>query len=139
MYLIFLEGVAVDENIVKVGCTEHVQVVTNAIVDKVLEGGWGVGEAERHYRIFEMPVTRTKGCFPFFTLSHLDLVIPLAKVKFGVPLGFGEAVESFPYRWQRVVIFYGKFIEATIIDAEMECSIAFLTNRTGAPAGEELT
>jgi hypothetical protein len=69
-----------------------------------------------------MPVTCTKGCFPFFTLSHSDLIVPLAKVKFGVSRGFGNAVESFPDKRQWVAVFYGKFIEATIIDAETACS-----------------
>jgi hypothetical protein len=67
MELMFFEGVTVDENIVKVGCTEHIKVVTDAIVNKVLEGGWRIGKAERHHCISEIPVTCTKGCFPFFT------------------------------------------------------------------------
>jgi hypothetical protein len=71
-----------------------------------------------------MPVTRTKSCFPFFTLSYSDLIIPLTKVEFGVPIGFGEAVESFPDERQRIAVFYSKFIKATIIDAETECSIS---------------
>jgi hypothetical protein len=126
MYLMFLKGFAIDENIIKVGCTEHIKVVTDAIVDKMLEGGWRVGEAERHYRIFEMLVTHTEGCFLFLPLSHSYLFIPFAKIEFGIPLGFGEVVESFPYKRQRVAVFYGKFIKAPIIDAERECSIGLL-------------
>jgi hypothetical protein len=124
IHLMLLKGVAVNENIVKGGCTEHIKVVTDAIVNKVLEGGLRIDKAERHHRIFEMPVTCAKDCFPFFTLSYSDLVILLAKVKFGVPFVFGEAVESLPDERQRVAVLDGKFIEATIIDGETEFSIS---------------
>jgi hypothetical protein len=46
VYLIFFEGVDIAKNIVKVGCTEHVKVVKDAVIDKVLEGGWHIGKAE---------------------------------------------------------------------------------------------
>src|SRR6266571_4311324 len=41
-----------------------------------LEGCWGIGKTEVHYRWFEKPISGFKGCFVFVAFTNTDIIIP---------------------------------------------------------------
>lgn len=70
MYAVFFEGVRIHEAVVDVGSAEVIEVIAQYVVDEVLEGNWGIGEAESHYCVLVMPKSCPKCVFPFLTFCH---------------------------------------------------------------------
>lgn len=84
----FLEGVRVNEEVVEVGGAEQIQLFVEADVDEMLEGGRGISQAERDYRILWVAVACSKCGLPFCSFCHAYLVVALSQVQLCVPLGF---------------------------------------------------
>jgi hypothetical protein len=92
---VLFEVVAVDQDIVKVGGTEYIEVGAEDVIDEVLEGGWGICESERHNQRFEEAIAGTEGGFPFFAFCYSKEVVGTSHVELGIDLGLLEAVKSF--------------------------------------------
>ena len=75
--------VAVDEDVIEIDNDEDVQVGPERIIDEALEGGWGVGQAERHHEVFELAVPGTKCCFPLMPLCDSNEVVTVLEIDFG--------------------------------------------------------
>jgi hypothetical protein len=67
---VFLQGVQIDQDVIQVTDDEFVHHITEVVVHQVLEACRCVGQAKRHYEVFEKPVTCSESCFPFFALSN---------------------------------------------------------------------
>lgn len=79
---IFLQRVGVDQEVIEVGGEELVEEIAERIVHEVLEGAWGIAEAERHNLVLEEAVATAKSRFPFFPLSHPEEIIAVPHVQF---------------------------------------------------------
>lgn len=70
MVPVFLKEIAIDLNINEVDHTELVQVFTENIVNKVLEGTQGIGKAEPHNGIFKKAVLVAEFCLSLFSCCY---------------------------------------------------------------------
>ncbi len=96
--LVFSNGVAVNQDVVKVGGDKVVQEGSEYVIDKVLKRRGSVGKAIGHHQGFKEAVAGAKGRLPLFSLGHADQVVGVPYVEDGVVTGFGETVQGFSYQ-----------------------------------------
>jgi len=78
VFLVFLQGAAVYQDVVEVGSAEVVQEGSEYVVDKSLEVGGRIREAEGHDQRLEESVTGPEGSLLFLPSGHPDevMVVP---------------------------------------------------------------
>src|SRR3954465_4814128 len=106
MLTVRFEVRTIDQNVVEVYDYAIVEQRAEDIVDELLEGSWGIGEAERHHREFIMSIACPESCFWYVFVLNADLVVAGAEVKFGENFRTLDAVEDFINMGERVSIFY---------------------------------
>ena len=89
-----LRVLAVDQNIIKVGCAEYVELGAECLIDIALEGGWSVGESKGHDKKFEEAISGSEGGFPFIARFDSNQVVCVADVDLGDYLGSRDAGEG---------------------------------------------
>src|SRR3954447_8802552 len=128
MVAVGIEVRTIDQDIVEVNYNVVVEERTEDVVDKTLEGGRGVGEAERHYCEFVMTIARAKGRLWNILILDADLVVARAKVEFGEYFGALDSIKDLIYARKRVPIFDGQFVQCSIVDTHPQDSV-FLFNK----------
>ena len=63
-----------DEDVIDVGRTELVEVLSQRVVDVSLESSWRTSQTKRGNQLLEKPISRTKGSFPLVPFLDTDLV-----------------------------------------------------------------
>ncbi|KIM67393.1 hypothetical protein SCLCIDRAFT_108217, partial [Scleroderma citrinum Foug A] len=63
-------------------------------VDKLLEGSWGIGEAERHHLPFIGAVASAEGGFPLITLGDANQMVCMPKIDFSIDLHLTRGVKE---------------------------------------------
>src|SRR3954467_9252964 len=111
MVVMGIEVRTIDQDIVEINYNAVVKERTEDVVDKTLEGGRGVGEAERHYRELVITVARTKGRLWHVFILDADLVVARAKVEFGKYFGALDSIKDLIYARERVPILDGQFVQ----------------------------
>ena len=53
MFFVFLQGLAIDQDVVEIGCTRDVEERAEYIVNVVLKRAGSIGQSKRHDQIFE--------------------------------------------------------------------------------------
>ena len=84
----------INEDVVEVDHDAHVQHVGKDAVDKTLERGGGVGEAERHNQPLEGAVAGAEGGLPFVSFGNADQMIRMPEIKLGVNLSSAWGFEQ---------------------------------------------
>src|SRR6266699_6153668 len=118
MFLILLQRAAVYEDVIKEGCAEDVQKVSDGVIYEMLETAGGVGEAKRHDLVFEMAVSRPECCLPLLPFGNAEVVVAIAKVEFSVPLRLLQASQRFLDQRERVPVLYCHLVQAPVINTE---------------------
>jgi len=95
LLLVFLQGVAIDEDVIKEGSEEVVKELVEYIIDQGLEVGWRIGKAEWHYQRFKKTIPCPEGCFPFLSLGHPYQVVGTTDVQGGEVFGLREWYQRF--------------------------------------------
>src|SRR3954451_15861605 len=116
MVAVGIEVRTIDQDIVEVNYNAVVEERTENIVDKTLESGRGVGEAERHHCELVMTVARAKGRLWHIFILNADLVVARAKIEFGKYFGALDSVEDLIYARERVPILDGQFVQYSIVN-----------------------
>ena len=78
--------VAEDEDVVQIYNNKDIGHVADDVVHEMLKGGWGVGHTKGHYEVFDQPVSRTKGCFPFVSWGYPNVVVARSDIYLGEDL-----------------------------------------------------
>src|SRR3954469_14490804 len=73
----------IDQDVVEINYNVVVEERTEDIIDKALEGGRGIGEAEGHHCELVMTVACAEGRLWHVFILNTDLVVTRAKVEFG--------------------------------------------------------
>src|SRR3954451_5669945 len=118
----------VDQDIVEINYNAVVEERAEDVVDKTLEGGRGIGEAERHYCELVMTVARTKGRLWHILILDADLMVARAKVEFRKYFGTLDSIKDLIYMRERVPILDGQFVQCLIVDTHSQASV-FLFNK----------
>ena len=63
-------------------------------------------------------------------------MVCMPQIYFGVDVGFTWGIQKVSNKRKRVPIFFRKFVETAIVNAEAEGSILLFDERMGAPCGE---
>jgi len=95
LLLVFLQGVAIDEDVIKEGSAEVVEELAEYIIDQVLEVSWRIGKAEWYYQRFKKAIPCPEGCFPFLSLGRLYQVVGITDVQGGEVFGLRESYQRF--------------------------------------------
>jgi hypothetical protein len=64
------------------------------IIRHSLKGCWGIGETEKHNGGLKQPFASFEGGLPLVSFLYVDVVIPPANVKLGVPLFAREVMDE---------------------------------------------
>lgn len=84
----FFQLVGVDEDVFDLGSAEDFQVLSQSVVNEVLEVRGSVGETEWHYQVCEMAEARSEGSLPFLPLRHLHQLVASSEVQLCYHLAF---------------------------------------------------
>jgi len=95
LLLVFLLGVAIDEDVIKEGSAEVIEELAEYIIDQGLEVGWRIGKAKWHYQRFKKAIPCPEGCFPFLPLGHPYQVVGTTDVQGGEVFGLRESHQCF--------------------------------------------
>ena len=93
--LVFIQGVAIDKDVVKEGSIEVVEELVEYIVDQSLEVSWRIGQAKWHHQRFKKAILCLEGCLLFLPLGHLYQVIGTADVQGGEVFCLCESHQHF--------------------------------------------
>jgi hypothetical protein len=85
MFLVFFKSIAVNEGIIKVYSTKSVKIGSENIIDKMLEGYWGIGETKWHNQRLEKAISGLEGSLLFLPFCYLNEVIGPINVQFHKP------------------------------------------------------
>ena len=102
---------------------------------EALEGGGGVGEAEGHDCVLEVPIASTEGGLGDVLGVNANLVVTMAQVNLGENCGAVEAVEEFVHSREGVPILNGDVVKATVVDAKAEGPIPLADEQDGGAIG----
>ena len=92
-------------------------MLTENIVDVVLEGSWRVGQAKRHDEELEGIIAAAKSSLPFVTRLDTKEMVSAAQVNLGKDLSAGKALEQ-EVDWRNgVLVLAGAHVELTVVDA----------------------
>ncbi|KIN94662.1 hypothetical protein M404DRAFT_167671 [Pisolithus tinctorius Marx 270] len=83
----FLDMLLMGFLISRVDSHTDIQHVHKDGIHKVLEGSWGIGEAEGHYQPLIGSILSLKGSLPFITQGNLDKMVSMPKINLSIDLG----------------------------------------------------
>ena len=104
---------------------DDVQHVDEDGVDKSLECCRSISETEGHYQPFIRPIAGAESCSPLISGCNPDKVVHVPEIYLGVDLCLAGGVQKVGDQGEWVAIFFGNFIEASKVNAELERTILF--------------
>lgn len=93
MFQVSKKGRVVDEYIVEENNHKLSQEWPEEVIHGFLESGYGIGQAEGHYRELIMTVVGVECCFWDILIVHANLVEPLPEVQLGEPRSITDLVQ----------------------------------------------
>ena len=133
--LVLLYVTREDQDVVQVDDDEGIEMGAKNIVHKALEGSGGVGEAERHDGVLEMPIPSPEGGLGNVLGVDADLVVAMTQVDLGKNRGTMEAVEEFINAGKGVAVLNGDVVKAAVVNAQTEGTIFFADKEDGGAVG----
>src|SRR4051812_30082516 len=115
MMIVGLKVRTIDQDVVEVNYNAVVKKRVENIIDKSLECGRDVGEAERYHSKFVVTVACTKSRLWYVFVLDMDLVIAGAEVEFREYLCALNSVKDLINTKERVLIFDGQFVQCPIV------------------------
>jgi hypothetical protein len=76
-----------DQNVIKVGNTGMIPILSQDMVDKILKRGQSVAQTKGHQDVFVVAIASPEDCLPFVALFHTDMGKGISKVNNGEDLG----------------------------------------------------
>ena len=92
------------------------------VVYIVLEGCWGVAEAERRDEHLKEPEPSDEGGKPLVALGYTDAVECGDDVELGIELGVAEGIQGFSNERERVPVLDGDGVKSTVVVADPNTS-----------------
>lgn len=93
MRAVFHQGIGVDEDVIDVSVAEDVKVLAENVIDEMLEGCVGIGEAEWNNQVFVVAKAGAEDCLPFFPIGHANKVVGASEVQLGNHLALNSFIE----------------------------------------------
>ena len=86
--------IGVDEDVVQVHEDANIEEVAKNVVHELLEGGWRIGESERHYIPFKGAIASPECGFLFVTFVDSDKMVGVLEINVGEQSCFMQAVQE---------------------------------------------
>ena len=83
---VVLHIVQIDQDVIEVYYHADIEHICKDQVDKSLESGWGIGEAEGHHLPLIGAVASSEGGFPLITLGNANQMVCKPKINFSIDL-----------------------------------------------------
>ena len=114
---------------------DDVQHVDEDGVDKSLECCRSISETEGHYQPFIRPIAGAESCSPLISGCNPDKVVHVPEIYLGVDLCLAGGVQKVGDQGEWVAIFFGNFIEASKVNAELKRTILFFYEKDQSSMG----
>ena len=125
--MMLLQVFCIDENVIHVNNdTSFINKFLIEVIHHSLEGGRTIGKTKEHDKWLKQTSIGSKGCLPFITFLHSDIVVTPPNIKFGEVLGFTELVYQFRNERQGICILNGHVIELPIVLNQSQGAIFLL-------------
>jgi predicted oxidoreductase len=134
LFLIF----GVDEDIIDKDHYKFVELRHKHRVHEVHEVGWGICETKGHHQELVKTITNGESSFRNVTRSNFDLVVTRTKIDLGENFGSSQLIKKNINSGKMIFILDGYYVERSVVNAQPQATIFFLTKRAGQPQGEEL-
>ncbi|GBG70918.1 hypothetical protein CBR_g8220 [Chara braunii] len=132
-----LEGVAKDEDVIKVHKDIDFEEGPKDVVHGGQECGGGIGESERHYEELVVTEMRADCGLVGVLLADTDLVEATAEVDLGEIFGSAKAIKKFRYLGEWVLVLDRDPVQGTIVYAHAEFrGVVLLDEETIGSEGE---
>jgi hypothetical protein len=132
MFGVFFLAFGIDEDIIDKDHDEFIELCHEHGVHEVHEVGWGICESERHYQELVKTITSRKSSFRNVARSNIDLVIARTKVDLREDFGTSQLIKKNIDSGKRVFVFYGDWIEWSVIYAHSQATILLLDKESRA-------
>ena len=80
MLFVFLQGCAIDQDIIQIRCAKGIQEGAEGIIDAMLEASRGIRESEWHYQSLEKSPTCSESSFPNILICDSDQVVSVTNI-----------------------------------------------------------
>ena len=101
------------------------------VIHHGLEGGWAIGEPEKHHQWFEESPICSEGSFPLISFLHLDIIEAPPDIQFSEVLGTTKLCDEFRDKGKRILVFNCDRIKGSGVLNELEASILLFDEKDG--------
>ena len=126
IFLILLQVLRVDKNIVQVTNVYNIQLQSKQVIKSSLVYYQYIRESEQHNLVLIESILGSEYCFLFFLFLDLYQVVYFTEVQLSKQLSSLEPIPEFVYKGQCIPIFDSDLIKLSIVNTESLYSIYLL-------------
>ena len=105
MFVVFLGGFAVYQNVIQINNHEFVQIWPKNLIHNTLEGCWSVSETKRHHQPLKQPLAHLERSFRHISLFNLDLPVTRAQIQTRETGCTSKLIQQVTSMGQRILVF----------------------------------